>query len=95
VLGVMNRRVKPDGFTIVMDEAVGDTFGQRTDEVERLMYGFSLFVCLPDAMSHPGSVGTGTVIRQSTLDRYARDAGFEGVEVLPIENDLWRFYRLV
>jgi hypothetical protein len=25
---------------------------------------------------------------------YAADAGFSGVEVLPIENDVWRFYRL-
>ncbi len=26
--------------------------------------------------------------------RYAREAGFTGFEVLPIENDFWRFYRL-
>jgi hypothetical protein len=38
--------------------------------------------------------GTGTVMRQSTVQRYARDAGFVGFEVLPIESDFWRFYRL-
>jgi len=26
--------------------------------------------------------------------RYALDAGFTNVEVLPIENDFWRFDRL-
>jgi hypothetical protein len=52
-------------------------------------------ICLPDGMSHPGSVGTGTVMRPDTLRHYAQQAGFADIEVLPIENDLWRFYRLV
>ncbi len=94
VLSTMNQMKGEDGLVVVMDEAVGHTFGERADEVERLMYGFSLFVCLPDGMSHETSVGTGTVMRPSTLESYARDAGFSGVDVLPIENDLWRFYTL-
>lgn len=94
VLETARRLVKPDGHVVVMDEAVGDVFGERSDEVERLMYGFSMFVCLPDGMSHDGSVGTGTVMRQSQLEEYATTAGFAGVEVLPIQNDLWRFYTL-
>lgn len=59
------------------------------------MYGFSLFLCLPDAMSHAPSVATGTVMRPETVRQYAAAAGFHGVEVLPIENDLWRFYELL
>jgi predicted O-methyltransferase YrrM len=94
VLRRMRELVADDGVVLVMDEAVGDAFGQRNDEVERLMYGVSLFVCLPDGMSHAESVGTGTVMRPATLLGYARDAGFTDLEVLPIENDLWRFYRL-
>lgn len=46
-------------------------------------------------MSHTGSVGTGTAMRQDLLTDYARQAGFADVEVLPIDTDLWRFYRLV
>lgn len=94
VLASIRNKVHPDGWVVVMDEGVADRFGDSFDEVERLMYGFSLFVCLPDGMSHSGSVGTGTVIRPSVLERYAMSAGFSRVEVLPIENDLWRFYRL-
>ncbi len=94
VLATMRSLAKADGHVVIMDEAVGERFGDRTDEIERLMYGFSMFVCLPDAMSHEGSVGTGTVLRPATLAEYARQAGFAGVEVLPIQNDLWRFYRL-
>ena len=32
--------------------------------------------------------------RPSVLEGYAREAGFAGVEVLPIEGGFWRFYRL-
>jgi hypothetical protein len=35
------------------------------------------------------------VMRPATLRRYATEAGFSGMEILPIENELWRFYRLV
>lgn len=86
--------VKPDGHVVVMDENVADAFGDRYDEVERLMYGFSLFVCLPDGLSQSPSVGTGTVMRRSKLEEYALASGFSTVDILPIENDLWRFYSL-
>ena len=34
-------------------------------------------------------------MRRQTLRRYADEVGCAGVEDLPIENDLCRFYRLV
>jgi 2-polyprenyl-3-methyl-5-hydroxy-6-metoxy-1,4-benzoquinol methylase len=94
VLAKMRQMVADNGLVVVMDEAVADAFGESTDDVERLMYGFSMFVCLPDGMSHQPSVGTGTVMRPSTLEKYAQRAGFTEIEVLPIKNDLWRFYEL-
>lgn len=95
VLATMRSIAKPDGIVVVMDEKVGETFTGESDDVERAMYGFSLFVCLPDGMSHQPSVATGTVIRPDTLRRYAVEAGFSDIEVLDAEADLWRFYRLV
>ena len=94
VLATMRRLVKDDGHVVVMDERVAETFPGRGDDVERLMYGFSLFVCLPDGMSHQPSAATGTVMRPSTLRRYAQEAGFRDIEILPVEHELWRFYRL-
>ena len=76
-----------------MDERVADTSTAPGDEVEQLMYGYSLMCCLPDGLAHPDSVGTGTVMRTDTLRGYARDAGFTGVDVLPIEDAFFRFYR--
>jgi hypothetical protein len=95
VLAAMRSAVKPDGAVVVMDEAVAPEFTAPGDELERVMYGFSLLVCLPDGMSSQPSVGTGTVMRPSTLEGYAREAGFSGVDILPIEDfAFFRFYRL-
>ncbi|GGR53537.1 SAM-dependent methyltransferase [Nocardioides luteus] len=95
VLGAVRRTLTPGGSMVVMDEAVADEFAPNGDDLERMMYGFSLFVCLPDGLSSPPSMGTGTVMRPSTLQAYAEAAGFTGFEVLPIEDfGFWRFYRL-
>ena len=95
VLASMRRLVKEDGTVLVIDERVGDTFTPRGNDVEGIMYGFSMLCCLPAGMSEQPSVGTGTVMRPATLRRYALAAGFRGVEVLDIDNFFFRFYRLV
>ncbi len=95
VLSAVRRTLAPGGSLVVMDEAVADEFAPDGDDLERIMYGFSLFVCLPDGLSSPPSVGTGTVMRPSTLQGYGEAAGFGSFEVLPIEDfGFWRFYRL-
>jgi len=95
VLDAVRRAMRPDGVVVVMDEAVGDEFTAPADDVDRIMYGYSLFVCLPDGLSTQPSVGTGTVMRPATLRRYALEAGFSDVEVLPVDDfSFFRFYRL-
>jgi SAM-dependent methyltransferase len=95
VLSAVRNTLAPGGSLVVMDEAVADGFAPDGDELERMMYGFSLFVCLPDGLSSAPSVGTGTVMRPSTLQAYGEAAGFDTFEVLPIEDfGFWRFYRL-
>jgi 2-polyprenyl-3-methyl-5-hydroxy-6-metoxy-1,4-benzoquinol methylase len=94
VLAAMRRLAGDRGTVIVMDERVAETFTAPGDEVERMMYGYSLMCCLADGMSHQPSAATGTVMRPSTLRGYAAEAGFADVEVLDIANDFFRFYRL-
>lgn len=94
-LAAMRRLVGKGGTVLIADERVADTFDASTgDEVERFMYGYSVLHCLPVGMADAPSVGTGTVMRTETLRAYAEQAGFRSVEVLPIENIFWRFYRL-
>ncbi|HEY7034189.1 MAG TPA: methyltransferase domain-containing protein [Thermomicrobiales bacterium] len=93
-LRAMRRLVGDGGTILIADERVADRFTAPGDDVERLMYGFSILHCLPVGMVDQPSVGTGTVIRQSTMRAYAEAAGCRAVEVLPIEHDFFRFYRL-
>lgn len=85
----------PTGTVLVADERVADTFTTTVDAAERFQWGWSALHCLPTAMTSPPAAGTGTIMRASTFRGYAVAAGFADVEVLPIENDFWRFYRLV
>lgn len=94
VLGAMRDALAPGGSVVIMDEAVNETFTPAAGDLERLMYGYSLFVCLPDGMSHPGSAATGTVMRPSVLSGYARAAGFGDAEIIAPEFGFWRLYRL-
>jgi hypothetical protein len=77
-----------------MDEKVAEAFDPAAGDVERYMYGFSVFHCLPVGLADAPSVGTGTVMRPATLRGYALEAGFRDVEVLPLENPFFTFYRL-
>jgi 2-polyprenyl-3-methyl-5-hydroxy-6-metoxy-1,4-benzoquinol methylase len=95
VLSAARELLADGGSMIVMDERVPEQFSGPGDPVEQLMYGISMVVCLPDGMSHEGSVGTGTVMRPDVLRGYALQAGFSSLEVLPIEHEMFRFYRLV
>jgi 2-polyprenyl-3-methyl-5-hydroxy-6-metoxy-1,4-benzoquinol methylase len=94
-LEAMGSMAGEDGAVLVVDERVGEDFVAPSDEIERLMYGYSILHCLPVGMAEQPSAATGTVMRPATLRRYATEAGFSGVEIMPIENALWRFYRLV
>ena len=94
VLEAARRLLAPGGTVIVMDERVAERFGVPGDEIERLMYGYSIFVCLANGLADPPSVGTGTVMRPDTVRRHAADAGFASTTVLPIEHEVFRFYRL-
>jgi SAM-dependent methyltransferase len=82
------------GSVVIADERVGEEFTASADERERYAYGWSVISCLPSAMGDPETAATGTVMRSSTLRRYAEEAGFGAVEILPIEDEDWRFYRL-
>jgi hypothetical protein len=84
----------PGGSVLVVDERVADELLAPGDPVERMMYGWSIVCCLPTAMVDTPSAATGTVMRTEVLRRYGKDAGLDAVDVLPVDNELFRFYRL-
>jgi 2-polyprenyl-3-methyl-5-hydroxy-6-metoxy-1,4-benzoquinol methylase len=82
------------GCVIVADELVEDEFTAPASIEEQYHYGWSVVACLPAVMGDPDTAATGAVMRPDTLRRYARQAGFRELEVLPVEAGMLRFYRL-
>jgi SAM-dependent methyltransferase len=82
------------GSVVIADERVAERFTAPGDELERFNYGWSVLHCLPVGMLDDDSAGTGTAIRADTVRAYATESGFSRVDILPIEHDFWRFYRL-
>ena len=83
------------GSAVVIDELTQEEFTSPAPDLERFNYSWSVVSCLPGAMGDPRTAATGAVMRPATLRRYAEQAGFAEVEVLPIETDVFRFYRLI
>ncbi|MEU4427785.1 methyltransferase domain-containing protein [Actinoplanes sp. NPDC024001] len=86
--------LSPEGSVFIADERVSDEFTAPAGEVERMQYAFSVLHCLPATRAENPVVANGTILRAPTLLGWARDAGYARPEVLDVENDFWRFYRL-
>ena len=94
VLRSLRQTLAPDGCILVADEKVADTFHAPGDDIERLMYGWSIVHCLPVSLAESPSAAIGTVIRTETIRELAGAAGFVRVDVLPVNAGFFRFYRL-
>lgn len=94
ILRIMRALALSDGAVLIADEAAGDSLEANRNFLGHYFYNWSVLHCLPQSLVMPNAAGTGTVLRPSVLKRYAREAGFSRVDILPIENEIWRFYRL-
>jgi SAM-dependent methyltransferase len=94
-LQTAHRSLADGGSVVIADERVAERFTAPGDEIERFNYGWSVLHCLAVGNLDEHSAGTGTVMRPDTVRAYAAEAGFGHVEVLQIEHDFWRFYRLL
>ena len=71
----MRRMLKPGGIALWRTRRRPRCSPRRaTSRAD--FYGFSIFTCLPAAMTEPRTAATGTVIREDTVRRYASEAGF-------------------
>jgi 2-polyprenyl-3-methyl-5-hydroxy-6-metoxy-1,4-benzoquinol methylase len=94
VLQSLRRMLRPDGVALIADEKTGEVFTAPAEDTERMYYGFSIFTCLPAAMTERPTAATGTVMRPDNMRRLGAEAGFKSVE--PLDEpalDMLRFYR--
>ncbi len=94
VLRAARDLLAPGGAVLIADERTDHAFNTAPDSIDRMFYGYSVLGCLPNGRIGESSVATGTVIRVETVERFAREAGFGDVTVLPTEHGQFRFYRL-
>jgi 2-polyprenyl-3-methyl-5-hydroxy-6-metoxy-1,4-benzoquinol methylase len=94
VLRSLREALGEGGSVIVADEKVADHFHAPADDMERLMYGWSIVHCLPVSLADGPSAAIGTVIRAETVRALAAEAGFARVEILPVDGGFFRLYRL-
>jgi SAM-dependent methyltransferase len=95
VLRSLRQALAPGGCVLVADEKVAERFHAPGDEIERLMYGWSIVHCLPVALADSPSAAIGTVIRSETMRELGRAAGYARVDVLPVNAGFFRVYRLI
>jgi SAM-dependent methyltransferase len=93
-LGAIRRLLAPGGSLFVGDGKTAERFTAPGDQQERMTYTASILHCLPVGLAYPDGAGTGAAMRPETVRRYAADAGFASVEIVPIDDEGRRFYRL-
>jgi SAM-dependent methyltransferase len=93
VLEAARRSLAPGGAVLVADEKVAARFTAPGDELERMMYGWSVLACLPASLAESPSAGLGTVLRQDLVRRLAADAGLMAT-ISDIDAGFFRLYVL-
>jgi ubiquinone/menaquinone biosynthesis C-methylase UbiE len=94
-LNRMREMASPGGTVFIADEGGEEGFSDNNKHpLGRFFYNVSVLHCLPQAMVFPDAIGTGTAISESTVRKYAYEAGFSSAKVIEIENPFFRFYQL-
>jgi len=66
----------PEGTWMIVEPAAGDTVEENMNPVGRVFYGFSTFLCVPNAMSQPGGYALGAQAGEAAIRQLVTDAGF-------------------
>ena len=82
------------GVVLVADVKMNEKLEEKNDFAGKLYYNFSVLLCLPQSMAYSNSAATGAAMTPSTFKRYAKEAGFSKIDILPIDHFIWKFYML-
>ena len=65
-----------DGTWLIVEPAAGDTVASNMNPVGRVYYGFSEFLCVPNALSQPGGYSLGAQAGEQAIGDVVASAGF-------------------
>ncbi|QGN31699.1 bifunctional 2-polyprenyl-6-hydroxyphenol methylase/3-demethylubiquinol 3-O-methyltransferase UbiG [Microlunatus sp. Gsoil 973] len=66
----------PDGTWMIVEPAAGDSWSDNINPVGRVYYGFSTFLCVPNALSQDGGQALGAQAGEAAIRRIVTEAGF-------------------
>ena len=72
----VRRSLAADGTWMIVEPAAGDTVVDNLNPVGRVFYGFSTFLCVPNAVSQPGGYALGAQAGEAAIRQVVTDAGF-------------------
>lgn len=93
-LAAARRALSPGGAVVIADEKVAEEFTDCGDELERMMYGWSVVHCLPASMAEEGSAAVGTVLRPTMVRVTAEEAGFGSFTRSDVDAGFFNLYIL-
>ncbi|TYL52160.1 methyltransferase domain-containing protein [Nocardioides sp. BGMRC 2183] len=65
-----------DGTWMIVEPAAGDTVASNLNPVGRVYYGFSTYLCVPNAVSQNGGYALGAQAGEAAIHQVITDAGF-------------------
>jgi SAM-dependent methyltransferase len=72
----IRRSLADDGTWLIVEPAAGDSVSDNLNPVGRVYYGFSTFLCVPNALSQPGGYSLGAQAGEGPIAALAAEAGF-------------------
>jgi ubiquinone/menaquinone biosynthesis C-methylase UbiE len=72
----VRRSLAGDGTWMIVEPAAGDTVEDNLNPVGRVFYGFSTFLCVPNAVSQPGGYALGAQAGEAAIRQVVTEAGF-------------------
>lgn len=94
VLRSAHHGLAADGVLLLADEKVAERFEAPGDQLERMMYGWSVLHCLPASLAEENSAALGTVMRPNMVRLMASEAGFGSVEQSGADAGFFNLYVL-
>jgi 2-polyprenyl-3-methyl-5-hydroxy-6-metoxy-1,4-benzoquinol methylase len=72
----IRQSLAPDGTWLIVEPMAQDDLAGNLNPVGRVYYGFSTFLCVPNALSQDGGYALGAQAGESAIRQVASDAGF-------------------
>ncbi len=75
----LRQSLADDGTWLIVEPIAGDTVGDNLNPVGRVDYNFSIYLCVPNALSQRGGYALGAQAGEAAIRQLATDAGFTRV----------------